>query len=98
MSDYKKITEWDKSHKLAKVFQKKDKNGDTYFLGEFNFNNTISIRKNTSKWAKEGEWQIEIIPIRFEKGGQDSRQDTRQDTRDNFETVPDRETDGGVPF
>jgi hypothetical protein len=67
MSDYKKTIEWDKGHKLAKIFEKKDKNGNTYFMGEFNFTNTITMRKNTSKWAKEGEWEIQIVPVKFTK-------------------------------
>jgi hypothetical protein len=97
MSDYKKQIEWDKGHKLAKVFQKKDKNGNTYFMGEFNFTNTITIRKNTSKWAKEGEWEIQIVPIKFikDEGAGSNHQENVQNAQQAFDAV---NQDSEAPF
>jgi hypothetical protein len=82
--NYKKETEWDKSHKLCKVFLKKDKNGNGYFIGEFNFNNTIKISKNTASWAKEGEYSVEIIPIKHVKTDGNSQPSGGGQTIDPF--------------
>ena len=46
--EFKSKIEWEKSHRLFKLFPKKSKKGETYFMGEFNKMFKVTM------WKKKG--------------------------------------------
>lgn len=71
---FTKETQWDLAHTLCKVYKKLDKNGKPYLIGQLGNNNTITIRENTGVYAKENEYQVQIIPIKYRKENQDYKE------------------------
>jgi hypothetical protein len=70
---------WDGAHRFCKLYEKKDKNGATYFMGEMNRNCQLTMRKTTGQYAKDGEWEVQVIPIKYTKNdGQNSGQNFGQ--------------------
>lgn len=55
---------WDQAHKLGKAF--KTKSGKA-IMGDFNKTFKIVISENTTKWAKPGEYQIQLVPVKYKK-------------------------------
>jgi hypothetical protein len=75
--DYEKKLDFDKSHKLCKVFLKKDKNGKSYFIGDMNNSNVLYIQKNKYEGSTEGEYIVKIVPISYTKKKMDGIIDKR---------------------
>ena len=69
MSEFKTNINWEKSHKLCKLYKKTTKDGKEYWMGEFN-----KMYKVTG-WIREG-WQgadpyleLSLIPVEYSKEG-----------------------------
>lgn len=65
---FKKIFNWNASHRLCKVYAKQDKNGKMYLMGEFTKGFQMTIRELPSnQFTKPGTWEVNLIPINYEK-------------------------------
>jgi hypothetical protein len=85
-NEYQSETLWENAHKISKMFMKKDKNGNTYFIGELNKTNTFTLRANTAKWAKEGEWELSVVPIKYSKKGNNNYTQNSNQNNNGFST------------
>jgi len=67
MVEFKKNIDWNIKFKACKLWAKKDKNGNTYMTGELSRTIMVMIQKNTGQYAKEGEYTLSFVPIKYEK-------------------------------
>jgi hypothetical protein len=93
-NQFTKTINWEGGHKLCKVYQKKDKKNNTYFIGELNNNCQLTIRKTFGQYAKEGEWEIQIFPIKYSKNNSQPPSGNNQ-TGNNYDMPMEGEE---VPF
>jgi len=64
---FKSSINWEGKIKLCKLYAKEDKKGNTYFLGDLNKSMKLMLQQNTGQFAKEGEWQASLVPVKWEK-------------------------------
>ena len=64
---FESTVNWDRKSKMCKLYLKKDKNGDPFFMGDLTHTLKILIQKQTGQWAKEGEYVAYVVPIEFKK-------------------------------
>ncbi len=83
---------FENSQRLMKLYPKKSKKGETYFMGEFNkmFKATMWKRKG----YKDGDdfYEVSLVPIKYEKT------DSAEPKQDQGFTEPTDEEDSNVPF
>ena len=65
--EFDKTIEWDRKFKVAKVYLKKDKNGQPFFTGNLGNSVVIHIQKQTGQYAKEGEYIVNFVPVKYTK-------------------------------
>ena len=73
--EFKKNIEWTQGHKAYKVYAKKDKNGNTNLIGNLTPNIVVFIQKNTSDYAKPGEFIVKYVPVTYTKASNESTED-----------------------
>ena len=86
--EWDKKTEWDKKIKLSTMYEKQDKNGNPFFMGKLNQSTTITLTKTVGKYAKDGEYRLEIVPIKWIK----------KETNINNYSQSELEPDDKLPF
>lgn len=64
--NFTKKIRWDLGHRLLKLDQKHDKNGNLYLVGDFGYNCKVTIRPMLGDFNK-GKWEMQIYPIEFTK-------------------------------
>lgn len=97
MSEFKSTIIWNASHRLCKLIQKTDKNGNMWLLGDFNKTFKITIRQMpVNQWTKPGTWEMNLVPVKFEKiqqnyqqqqGYQQQPNNYQQQVPNNFKNV-----------
>lgn len=89
MEQFDKKIDWNASHKLCKVYERKDKNGDTYYMGEMNKAYQMTVRKcQPNQWIKPGTWEVCLVPINY----------TRKESPSKEVPPPNIQYGDGVPY
>jgi len=100
-NQFKKNINWEGAHRFCKVYEKKDKKGNTFFMGDLNHNCVITIRKTWGEWAKEGEHEVQIVPIKYtkiENEGYPPSQNQYHKPQEVADELGNFEAPGEVPF
>jgi len=89
--EFKSTILWEQGHKLFKLYPKKSKKGETYFMGELNKMNKITMWKRKGYQDNPDYYEVSLIPVKFEK--QEEKQTPVQKVKDTFDGFEEPEDD-----